>query len=81
VSLKGVKYEGNAKSVNVKTTDGEVTVLDNHRPFVTVLAPCVARIVSGGDSSTEEAEKFVDIAGGFLYMDTANQLTILADER
>jgi F-type H+-transporting ATPase subunit epsilon len=76
VTLKGVKYEGEAKSVNVKTTDGEVTVLNNHRPFVTVLAPCVARIETDSNE-----EKFVDITGGFLYMDTANQLTILADEK
>jgi F-type H+-transporting ATPase subunit epsilon len=76
VSLGGIKYEGDAKLVNVKTTSGEVTVLDHHRPFVTVLAPCATRIVT---DKTEE--KFVDLAGGFLYMDAGNQLTILADER
>lgn len=37
ISLKGVQYSGDVKSINAKTSSGEITVLDHHLPLITVL--------------------------------------------
>ncbi|MES2953447.1 MAG: hypothetical protein V4674_02715 [Patescibacteria group bacterium] len=75
ISLKGVEYEGEAKRFTVKTELGEVTVLNHHRPFATVLVAGTAEL----ETQSGEPKTF-SIAGGFLHMDTANVLTVLVDE-
>lgn len=72
-SLKGVEFEGEAKGINVKTTAGEITVLDHHLPIISVLAKGRAIIFQ----NTEKRE--ININGGFLEMAPGNHLSLLID--
>ena len=72
ISLKGIEFEGEIISVNLKTTSGEITVLDNHRPIVTALAPGKLSVIKkGGD------RVIFNINSGFLELDKNSRATIL----
>ena len=73
-SLKGIEYEGEIKSLNIKTTSGEITILDHHLPLVTVLVPGTAHIVD-----TKENKKDLDVKGGFLEVTPDNAINVLID--
>ncbi len=71
-SLKGTEFEGEALAFNVKTLTGEITVLDNHRPIITALGSCNAKITKkNGDT------EYKKIKTGFLEMDRNNNLSVL----
>ncbi|MDO8523084.1 MAG: hypothetical protein Q7S12_02255 [bacterium] len=72
-SLKGVEFEGETKGINVKTTAGEITVLDHHLPIISVLAKGKAVIFNA--SGKQE----ININGGFLEMAEGNHLSLLID--
>lgn len=73
ISLKGVEFDGEISSVNLRTTSGEITVLDNHRPLITELKKGKAVITK------KNGEKLnLDIGSGFLEIGENNQATILA---
>lgn len=73
ISLKGLEFDGEVFSLNLKTTSGEITVLDNHRPLITQLVKgqAVAIKEDGGQLS-------FNIESGFLEISDANRATILA---
>ena len=73
ISLKGIEFEGEVVSVNIKTTSGEITVLDNHRPLITALTKGEA-LVKKVDGETFNFK----ISSGFLEFGGNNQLSILA---
>lgn len=74
ISLQGIQFDGEISSLNLKTTSGEITVLDNHRPLITQLAKGQAVIIKEND------EKFnFDINSGFLEIGEGNQATILVN--
>ncbi len=76
ISLKGVQFEGEAVSVNLKTTSGEITVLDNHRPLITALAPGRAAITK------KDGAKFnFEINSGFMEVAPNSEVVILANEK
>lgn len=73
-SLEGVQYEGEATSLNIRTTSGEITVLDHHRPLITILTAGMGTI------TTDTGEKIsIPIRSGFLEVDADNTLTALID--
>ena len=73
ISLKGIQYDGEAVSVNVMTTSGEITVLDNHRPLLTALSEGQAVVTK------KDGEKLnFGIKSGFLEVGEGNQASILA---
>ena len=74
ISLKGVEFEGEVKSVNLKTTSGEITVLDNHRALITALAPGKATVIT-----KEENTVSFEIRSGFLEVGEGNRATILSN--
>ena len=71
ISLKGVEFEGEISSLNLKTTSGEITVLDNHRPLITQLAKGQAVVVKDNDERVK-----IDINSGFLEVNN-NTATLL----
>ena len=73
-SLKKILYEGEALSVNCKTTSGEVTILDHHRPLISELAAGTMTIVD-----TAKKEHFVPIASGFLEVSADNRTKCIID--
>jgi len=72
-SLKGIKFEGEAQSLNVKTRSGEITVLNHHLPLITLLEKGSAKI------GLEEGVQEIEINSGFLEMDDRNNLSVLAN--
>ena len=72
ISLKGVQYEGDIKSVNVKTTSGEITVLDHHLPLITVRAKGQLVVT---DASGKET--VIHTESGFLEVKDGNQAVAL----
>ncbi|MFH1246213.1 MAG: hypothetical protein V1489_00360 [Candidatus Liptonbacteria bacterium] len=74
-SLKRILFEGEIKEVNLKTVDGEITVLDHHRPLITALAEGVIKIID-----IKNQEHFVPVKSGFLEVNEENQAKLLVDE-
>lgn len=74
-SLKKTLYAGEAVAINCKTTSGEITVLDHHRPIVSVLQPGTIHIV---DSSKKD--HYVPIKSGFLEVKDTNEARLLVEE-
>ena len=72
ITLKGIQYEGDIKSVNVKTTSGEITVLDHHLPLITVLAKGQLVVT---DASGKET--VIHTESGFLEVKDGNQAVAL----
>ena len=73
-TLRGIEFEGEAVSFNVKTRSGEITILNKHRPLITLLEKGSAKIVLGGGEIKE-----INMNSGFLEMDDKNNLNVLAD--
>ena len=63
-----------AKRVTVETTMGEITILPGHIPLLTKLQEGLLHFVS--ETGVEEV---VAIFGGFLEVDSAGKVSILAD--
>lgn len=72
VSLKGIEFEGQIKSLNIPTQSGEITVLDNHRPLISVLKSGLATI-----TGINNEQKELEISSGFLEVDNNNHLNVL----
>jgi F-type H+-transporting ATPase subunit epsilon len=73
-SLRGVMFEGEAKALNLKTKIGEITILDHHRPLITVLVPGAVKV-----SPVEGEDKFFEAEGGFLEVKPGNEVSVLVD--
>ncbi len=74
ISLKGIQYQGEVESLNIKTLSGEITVLENHRPLITILNKGTAVI-----TSNKKERKEIEIVGGFLEVAPRNHLNVLVD--
>ncbi len=74
-SLQKIVYEGEASSVNAKTMVGEITVLDHHRPLISVLMPGPVRV-----TDKTEGDKWFDVKGGFLEVEPGNSVRLLVEE-
>ena len=74
ISLKGIKYECAASSLNIKTQSGEITILENHRPLITLLKKGVAVITDDKNQKTE-----LEINSGFLEIAPENKISVLID--
>jgi F-type H+-transporting ATPase subunit epsilon len=74
-SLKRTLFEGEAAAINVQTISGEITVLDHHRPLITMLKKGVLKI-----TDSEKKEQFFNVASGFLEVGTDNRAKLLVDE-
>ncbi len=81
-TMRRTVFSGQTPRVTAPTTTGEVTILEHHEPYVTVLAPgelhYVAIVPHG--AGTAEKEETLNIIGGFLEVRADNEVRILADE-
>lgn len=73
-SLKGIQFSGEIRSLNVNTKSGEITILNNHRPLISVLEKGIAKI-----GLLDNTRQELEISSGFLEMDDKNNLSILID--
>ena len=73
-SLKKVLFEGEAKSLTVKSVGGELTILDNHLPLITMLqaGPVIVSDKTGLVTK-------IDVSAGFLEVKPNSEVKILAD--
>lgn len=60
-TLKETLFDGEAKSLNAMTEAGEITVLDHHRPLISILRPCAIKII---DANAKEL--YINVSSGFL---------------
>jgi len=74
-SLQKVLYRGDARSVNVKTAAGEVTILDHHRPLISLLAKGTMKIIDGGGET-----RYIPVSSGFLEVRSGNEARFLVEE-
>jgi F-type H+-transporting ATPase subunit epsilon len=72
ISPLGTAFEGKARWVTLPTPDGEVTVLADHMPMVSVLAEGEIRI------RTSERDVWIAVSGGFLETG-GKTITVLSD--
>ena len=72
ISLKGTQYEGEVKSINAKTTSGEITVLEHHLPLITVLTK--GRLIVTDKAGKETV---IPTTSGFLEVEDGNRASAL----
>ena len=74
-SLKQTLFEGEAQEINCRTQSGEITILDHHRPLVSLLAVGAVKIVDG-----QKKEHYFNVSGGFLEVQTGNKARLIVEE-
>ncbi len=74
-SLQKVLYQGEAKSVNCTTRSGEITILDDHEPIISILAAGTLTI-----TDNNQQKHYIPVVSGFLEMDKNNSTKILVEE-
>jgi len=74
-SLQKVLYQGNVELVNCQTATGEITILDHHRPIISILKRGVMKIVD-----REKKEHYIPVDSGFLEIRAGNEARFLVEE-
>jgi F0F1-type ATP synthase epsilon subunit len=74
-SLEKILYEGEAKSLTAKTSLGEITVLDNHRPLITDILKSVLKVID-----LNNKEHYFEASSGFLEVNNSNEVKALIFE-
>ncbi len=67
-------FTGETSRVTLPTITGQLTLLENHIPLVTVLEPGTLVYVKN------DKEETLPIKGGFLEVRSGNEVRVLADE-
>lgn len=78
ITLSGVKYEGDVTEVSLPTLDGEIAVLTDHMPLVSV-ATAGAVAIRQTPKTPDSEREFFAISGGVIKVDE-NQLEVIVDE-
>jgi len=74
-SLKKILFEGEAEAVNCKTLSGEITILDHHRPLISMLKSGTLKI-----TDRKKEDHYIPVSSGFLEVNAKNQVRFLVDE-
>ena len=72
VSADGITWEGEALSVIVRSTEGDLGILPNHEPFLAALVPCAAEVLTA-DGNRE----VLALDGGFVSV-ADNRVSVLS---
>jgi F-type H+-transporting ATPase subunit epsilon len=73
VSAEARVWSGEASRIIARTTEGELGILPDHEPLLSVLAAGRVRILAVDGESVE-----ADVEGGFLSVDH-NRVTVVSD--
>lgn len=73
-TIQETLFSGEIKSLTLPTTNGEITVLDNHLPIITIVKPGEIYYT---DSQNKEGR--LNLAGGVLEVKPESEVTILAN--
>ena len=74
-SLQKVLYQGDAESINCRTATGEITILNHHRPLISILKKGVMKIVD-----KEKKEHYIPVKSGFLEVRSGDEARFLVEE-
>ena len=74
-SLQGTLFEGAATLINCKTFRGEITILDHHRPLISVLKQGIVKIID-----KDKKEHFLPVSSGFLEATAENKVKLIVEE-
>lgn len=72
VAADGIAWEGEALSVLVRTTEGDLGILPRHEPFLAVLVPCAAEVLTTGGN-----REVLAIDSGFISV-ADNRVSLLS---
>jgi len=75
-SLEKVLYRGDAREVNCRTKIGEITILQNHEPIISLLDRGTMKIVD-----TEAQEHYIPVRSGFLEFKNNEGRFLIEEER
>ena len=83
VTPSGVAYQDDIKQVSLPTADGEITVLANHVPLVTLLRPGEMTVVKeephDGTTTDREHRLHFAVAHGVAQVQEGSKVVILSD--
>ena len=74
-SLKKTLFQGEAVSLNCQTASGEITILDNHRPLVSILKKGLLKILD-----QNQKEHYIPISSGFVEVGEDNNVRLITEE-
>jgi len=73
ISPRGVEFENDStEALTIPTAMGEITVLNHHRPLITLLEKGTAVVTFGGGE-----KRYFDVSAGFLEVTERNELKVL----
>ncbi|HTH72185.1 MAG TPA: ATP synthase F1 subunit epsilon [Candidatus Pristimantibacillus sp.] len=78
VALSGTKFDGEAYEIVLPTLDGEIGVLQDHMPLVSVATTGVVAVRKDPKDTDRDREYFA-ISGGVIEV-SGNKLRVLVDE-
>jgi F-type H+-transporting ATPase subunit epsilon len=73
-SLKKILFEGEAESINCMTESGEITILNHHRPLISMLKAGDVKII---DASKKE--HYIPVSSGFLEVSSENTAKLIVE--
>lgn len=68
-----IVYRDEVDQITIPTKEGEITVLPNHIPLVSILTPGALTVKKNGE------EIYMATSGGFIEVQNGNKVIILAD--
>jgi F-type H+-transporting ATPase subunit epsilon len=74
-SLKKTLFDGDATSINCRTLNGEITILNHHRPLISVLDKGIVKIID-----KEDQEHYIPVNSGFLEVTSENRTKLIVEE-
>jgi len=74
-TLQKVLYQGEAEAVNCQTATGEITILNHHRPLISILKKGVMKI-----TDREKKEHYIPVSAGFLEVRSGDEAKFLVEE-
>lgn len=73
ITPEKVHFQGDADAVSIPTVSGQIQVLENHMPLVTILSPGELKIIAGGETV------FLAVSGGYVEVRPHNEIVVLAN--
>jgi len=74
-TLKNILFQGKASLLNCNTSAGQITVLDNHEPLITVLEKGAIRLVD-----ENKKEQFFQVSSGFLEVKSGSEVRCIVEQ-
>jgi len=74
-SLKKTLFEGEVESLTCDTANGQITILNNHEPLITILKEGLIKIVD----KNQKAD-YIQTTGGFLEIRSSNEVRCIIDQ-